>query len=574
MTMKKYIFDNSNIAESYSGVTTPLTYSFARYAYQEVYKHFCRMMGVGRRTINQHKEIFPRMVVFIGYRMYYDLINWYTLVSFLPGYKFNREFFEKMLGVQKDYNYSRDEKISFFQKYFIILPRLLFQTLGILFSFIFMGYLVRRFNKRFDRIFSRIGAIKLHDLDLRQLEGLYLRLHEDLTAQWRIPITNDFAVMVSAGMADNLFRKWLDEPNVYSYLYFKSHNSLISLDPGLQILEIVTLIKDNLLILKIFEREQSPSSIFNILKIDFTNHCVTNAIFRYLEKFGSRTPNELKLETATLSEKPEVFIELLKNLVNNRNVNNGDFTQKERNEPKKYNTLNTIKKIIIDFSLSWARKSIERREETRFRRALIFGYARKIFLTMGQKLYQDRILDSCNDIFYLTTDEISEFIRNGEMGAVLTDMACYRKKEFEYWQSVELPRRIETSTSIVEIEEEFKAKNRSRGTTIQPNILKGVVASRPKINSIFGTVLVLPEFNPSVNFEGKILVTKQTDPGWTIVFPLLKGLIVERGGMLSHAAIVARELNIPCIVGVDNATTFIQDGSHIQMDLDKGEIHA
>ena len=574
MTMKKYIFDNSNIAESYSGVTTPLTYSFARYAYQEVYKHFCRMMGVGRRTINQHKEIFPRMVVFIGYRMYYDLINWYTLVSFLPGYKFNREFFEKMLGVQKDYNYSRDEKISFFQKYFIILPRLLFQTLGILFSFIFMGYLVRRFNKRFDRIFSRIGAIKLHDLDLRQLEGLYLRLHEDLTAQWRIPITNDFAVMVSAGMADNLFRKWLDEPNVYSYLYFKSHNSLISLDPGLQILEIVTLIKDNLLILKIFEREQSPSSIFNILKIDFTNHCVTNAIFRYLEKFGSRTPNELKLETATLSEKPEVFIELLKNLVNNRNVNNGDFTQKERNEPKKYNTLNTIKKIIIDFSLSWARKSIERREETRFRRALIFGYARKIFLTMGQKLYQDRILDSCNDIFYLTTDEISEFIRNGEMGAVLTDMACYRKKEFEYWQSVELPRRIETSTSIVEIEEEFKAKNRSRGTTIQPNILKGVVASRPKINSIFGTVLVLPEFNPSVNFEGKILVTKQTDPGWTIVFPLLKCLIVEIGGMLSHAAIVARELNIPCIVGVDNATTFIQDGSHIQMDLDKGEIHA
>jgi len=574
MTMKKYIFDNSNIAESYSGVTTPLTYSFARYAYQEVYKHFCRMMGVGRRTINQHKEIFPRMVAFIGYRMYYDLINWYTLVSFLPGYKFNREFFEKMLGVQKDYNYSRDEKSSFFQKYFIILPRLLFQTIGILFSFIFMGYLVRRFNKRFDRIFSRIGAIKLHDLDLKQLEGLYLRLHEDLTAQWRIPITNDFAVMVSAGMADNLFRKWLNEPNVYSYLYFKSHNSLISLDPGLQILEIVTLIKDNLLILKIFEREQSPSSIFNILKKDFTNHCVTNAILRYLEKFGSRTPNELKLETATLSEKPEVFIELLKNLVNKRNVNNGDFTKKERNEPKKYNTLNTIKKIIIDFSLSWARKSIERREETRFRRALIFGYARKIFLTMGQKFYQDGILDSCNDIFYLTTDEISEFIRNGEMGAVLTDMAHYRKKEFEYWQSVELPRRIETSTSIVEIEDEFKEKNRSQGTTIQPNVLKGIVASRPKINSIFGMVLVLPEFNPSVNFEGKILVTKQTDPGWTIIFPLLKGLIVERGGMLSHAAIVARELNIPCIVGVDNATTFIKDGSHIQMDLDKGEIHA
>lgn len=572
--MKKYIFDNSNIAESYSGVTTPLTYSFARYAYQEVYKHFCRMMGVGERTIEQYKEIFPRMVVFIGYRMYYDLINWYTLVSFLPGYKFNREFFEKMLGVQKGYSHSHDEKSSFFQKYFIILPRLLFQTIGILFSFILMGHLVRRFNKRFDRIFRRIDAIKLHDLDLKQLEGLYLRLHEDLTAQWRIPIANDFAVMVSTGMADSLFKKWLNESNVYPYLYSKSHNSLISLDPGLQMMEIVTLIRDDLVISQIFKREQNPSSILNILKNDLADHYVTKSIFKYLGKFGSRTPNELKLETTTLSEKPEIFIELLKNVVNSKNSVKEDFAWKERVEPKKCNTPNIVKKIIIARSLGWAAKSIERREETRFRRALIFGYARKIFLAVGQKFYQDGILDSCKDIFYLTTDEISEFIRKGEMGAVLKNMACCRKKEFEYWQSVELPRRIETSMSIVEIEEGFKVKNRSQGTAIRPNVLKGVVASRPKNDAIFGTVLVLAGFNPSANFEGKILVTKQTDPGWTIIFPLLKGLIVERGGMLSHAAIVARELNIPCIVGVDNATTFIKDGSHIQMDLDKGEIHA
>jgi rifampicin phosphotransferase len=574
MTMEKYIFDNSNIAESYSGVTTPLTYSFARYAYQEVYKHFCRMMGVGERTIDQHKEIFPRMVVFIGYRMYYDLINWYTLVSFLPGYKFNREFFEKMLGVQKGYNHSHDEKSSFFQKYFIILPRLLFQTIGILSSFILMGHLVTRFNKRFDRAFGKLDTIKLHDLDLKQLEGLYLRLHEDLTVQWRIPIANDFAVMVSTGMADSLFKKWLNESNVYPYLYSKSHSSLVSLDPGLQMMEIVTLIRNDLVISQIFKREQNPSSILNILQKDLADHCVTNSIFKYLEKFGSRTPNELKLETTTLSEKPEIFIELLKNLVNSKDSVKEDFAREERVEPKKCNTLNIVKRIIIAWSLGWAAKSIERREETRFRRSLIFGYARKIFLAVGQKFYQDGILDSCNDIFYLTTDEISEFIRKGEMGAVLKNMACCRKKEFEYWQPVELPRRMETSMSIAEIEEEFKAKNRFQGTTIRPNVLRGVVASRPKIDSISGMVLVLPEFNPSVNFEGKILVTKQTDPGWTIVFPLLKGLIVERGGMLSHAAIVARELNIPCIVGVDNATTFIEDGSHIQMDLDKGEIHA
>lgn len=574
MAMKKYIYDNSNIAESYSGVTTPLTYSFARHSYQEVYKHFCRMMGVGKRTIDQHKEIFPRMVVFIGYRMYYDLINWYTLVSFLPGYKFNRKFFEKMLGVQEGYDHPRASENGFFRKYLIILPRLLFQTAGILCSFIAMGRLIKTFNKRFDRVFSSIDAIELSDLSPKELESLYFKLHERLVSQWRIPIANDFAVMVSAGIADGLFKKWLNEASVHSYLYSKSHISLISVDPGLQILKIASLIKDDLLISQIFEREENASSILNILKKDFAGHCVTNSLFGYLEKYGSRTPNELKLETTTLSEKPEILIELLKNIVNSKNDDKKNFVRKERVEPKNYNTLNSAKKFFIKWILAWTTKFINSREETRFRRALIFGYARKIFLAMGQKFYQDGALNSSQDIFYLTTDEIFEFIREEKTEGAIKSIILTRKREFEYWQSVDLPRRIETFKPITELEEELRSKNRYPNREIRPKVLKGVVASRPKIDVVFGTALVLSEFNPSVNFEGKILITKQTDPGWMVIFPLLKGLIVERGGMLSHAAIVARELNIPCVVGVDNATVFIKDGSQIQMDLNKGEIHA
>ncbi len=91
--MKKNIYDNSNLSESYSGTTTPLTFSFARYIYQEVYNHFCGMMGVSTNVIKKNDEMYERMIEFIGYRMYYNLINWYKLVSFLPGYKFNRGFF-------------------------------------------------------------------------------------------------------------------------------------------------------------------------------------------------------------------------------------------------------------------------------------------------------------------------------------------------------------------------------------------------------------------------------------------------------------------------------------------------
>jgi pyruvate,water dikinase len=69
---------------------------------------------------------------------------------------------------------------------------------------------------------------------------------------------------------------------------------------------------------------------------------------------------------------------------------------------------------------------------------------------------------------------------------------------------------------------------------------------------------------------GQILVTRQTDPGWATVFFLVRGLVIERGGMLSHGAIIAREYGIPAVVGVPNATRLIADGERIHVDGDKG----
>ena len=66
------------------------------------------------------------------------------------------------------------------------------------------------------------------------------------------------------------------------------------------------------------------------------------------------------------------------------------------------------------------------------------------------------------------------------------------------------------------------------------------------------------------------MVTKQTDPGWICAFPLISGLIVERGGMLSHGAIVAREFGIPAIVGIKSITTILQTGDMVLLDGNKG----
>jgi len=73
--------------------------------------------------------------------------------------------------------------------------------------------------------------------------------------------------------------------------------------------------------------------------------------------------------------------------------------------------------------------------------------------------------------------------------------------------------------------------------------------------------------------QGDVLVTRQTDPGWGPVFFLISGLVIERGGMLSHGAIIAREFGIPCVVGVKNAMDRIPSGATIDVNGDSGVVH-
>ena len=95
------IWDNSNIAESYGGVTTPLTFSFASHIYSEVYRQFCLIMAVPGRAVEACQQIFPRMLGLVRGRVYYNLINWYRLLALFPGFRLNQGFMEQMMGVRE-----------------------------------------------------------------------------------------------------------------------------------------------------------------------------------------------------------------------------------------------------------------------------------------------------------------------------------------------------------------------------------------------------------------------------------------------------------------------------------------
>ena len=85
-------------------------------------------------------------------------------------------------------------------------------------------------------------------------------------------------------------------------------------------------------------------------------------------------------------------------------------------------------------------------------------------------------------------------------------------------------------------------------------------------------VQVIKDPNEIESLNGDILVTRSTDPGWVTLFPSASAVIVEKGSLLSHSAIVCREMGIPCIVSVDNLLRTLRTGDEIIIDGSKGTI--
>ncbi|MDE6674155.1 MAG: phosphoenolpyruvate synthase, partial [Acetatifactor sp.] len=80
--------------------------------------------------------------------------------------------------------------------------------------------------------------------------------------------------------------------------------------------------------------------------------------------------------------------------------------------------------------------------------------------------------------------------------------------------------------------------------------------------------------NPTLQIDtsGKLLVAKMTDPGWVFLLAVAAGIIAEKGSLLSHTAIISRELGKPAVVGVENATRLLRNGDLVEVDGDTGQI--
>jgi rifampicin phosphotransferase len=549
------IFDNSNIVESYPGLVSPLTYSFAQYAYARVYRMFVAMIGVSQPSIRAHAAVFDNMLGRIEGRVYYNLINWYRALALLPGFASNRAHMETMMGVGEPLPRDIADRLAPLAANG--LGRLLDQArVGKMGAMLLWRAALLPATRRgfFARLKSAVATTPdmITAMPLTALAAEYRRIEADLLDRWDAPLVNDFLCMIAFGASRKLMERWGGPESLELHnAVMIGQGDIISAEPAQRIARMGALARgDEAMTVRL---EAADRSLVTEM------HGLGEQLRAYLARFGDRCTEELKLESITLHEDPTQLLLAVAAAtrggeVQPRSETDVDAALKERFGHSRF------KRGLVRLALQYAKARVRDRENLRFERTRIFGHARRVLLAMGTQLHAHGLIDDARDVFLLTVQEVLGAVEGFAVSADLRGLANLRRAEMVAAAGrQDPPERIAVTGPAaayraVTAEQAPRDEGRVRTATgCSAGVMRGVarVIADPRRQSLA---------------RGEILVSRHTDPGWIAVFSNAAAMVVERGSLLSHSAIVAREMGIPCVVGLKGATNWIADGEIIEVD--------
>ena len=517
------ILDNSNIVESYPNISLPLTISFVEFVYSNVFKKEAYRLSHNNKLVEENNDKFNNMVGTANGRIYYKISNWYALIKFLPLSKKIIPIWQDMLGV-KNKNYDDGKlKIPFLTKiktYFNTIKELKNVSKN-------MDILNDKFIKINDYFYNNFN----NEMSNEEVFELYNKIKEELLDSWDITLVNDLYSFIYTGLLKKrLNKKKYSSEKVNDYI--SGISNIESLKPIKSMIELAY-IED---------------------KISMDEY--TDKFNNYISLYGDRNLEELKLESKTFRTDPS----LLKNKIK-------EYQADKNKLEKLYKDLNSNNYTFIkeDFITNYISKramfGIKNREISRLNRSRIYGMVREMFRQIGSNLEKDNLIDKKEDIFYLNIDEVFNYKKFN-----LKELISNRKKDYKIYKL--LPSYSRLIFSKTEFDKHHKSIN-SNKIIIDKDKLEGIPTSNGIVE---GEALVIDNILDNYDVKDKILVTKMTDPGWVFLIATAKGVISEKGSILSHTAIISRELKIPSIVGVEDATKIIKTGDYLKMDAHTGKI--
>lgn len=430
---------------------------------------------------------------------------------------------------------------------------------------------VRKFEQEFDRLdrwvedFMQRDLSTVDDVELwRQCEATwytrlmtYMAYHANATSM----SINAFHAM------EERMEKWMGRKELV-YDLLAGLNGVIAAEIAPSLWQITRRLQAAGLADVVLENE--PAQALAALRRTPAAQPILDEFDAFLRRHGHRCMTEAEWLYPRWREAPEQVIELIV----------GYLQADEPFDPQAAEAKQAARRAaaiaLIEARLDPLRKIYFRRELRRLQRFMrlrdngqnflvkLILPIRHIYATLGERWAQRKWLEKPEDFFFLVVPEIEAVLAGGDPAAAGLDLhviVSERRRAYDYWFTQDLPDVLGPDGKPL-----VAAPAAASGA-----VLAGVAASSGLVQGV-ARVVLSPQEAQRLR-PGEILVTRATDPGWTPVFSLIGGLVLEVGGQLSHGAIVAREYGLPAVVNVPGATQRIRSGQSITVDGSAGQVY-
>ncbi|MEP6733395.1 MAG: PEP/pyruvate-binding domain-containing protein [bacterium] len=585
---RQIVWSNANVNENFPTPISPLLYSVASAGYTHYFRNIARALGISRRRIAAMEPAFARIIGVHGARMYYNLTNIHAVIRLAPFGDALASSFDAFVGATGEAPSTGNpvgSRSRFRQamEVGVIAARTTWQ-------YLFIEGRIRRFESRADEFAARAHPSRLSSLSIAELRGLIAEFMAIRCHGWKDASLADAAAMVCYGALQRLIAHTLPGGNEAAHTsLLKAIPRVVSNEPVHRLWALSRLVRANEALAQLIEHED-PALALDVIERDERFVEFRKAFNAYLDEWGFRCSSELMLTTPSFQEEPAPVIALLRSYarLDAESPVEAMARQSAEREQETSRAMMALSSqrlpyvpwmtwaAVLRVLLPWTHGAIRYRERARLKQALLYGRLRRVALAMGDLLVSRGMLDKRDDIFWMTVSELDELASGGAMFAASTrELVALRSRVHGTLSESTPPDSFTLPEGAYLSNDTARQAGPSAAALPQDSNqrldLKGTTACTGRVK---GRASVLRDVTESERLgKGDILVTKQTDPGWGPVFFLISGLVIERGGMLSHGAILAREFGIPCVVGVRDATRVIPDGATVTVDADKGWVH-
>lgn len=291
------------------------------------------------------------------------------------------------------------------------------------------------------------------------------------------------------------------------------------------------------------------------------------AFAAYLEDFAHHSRKELDPRVPRWHEEPAFVLELLRDAVRAYDPDR-DPTRLEDQQHARFQEARARAREaygwrrpswwLFDLALRRTRSYCWLREEVRDRSTRLYAQIRRYALEMGRRLVGRGVLEAVEDVFYLPFLEHLRAARGDRTAAEVRAAVRENRSYLARFARFRPPGDI-------------GAGLRPRRQPKPGALLLSGVGGAPGVAR--GRARVVRSLAEAHRVErGDVLVAEFTDPGWTPLLERVSAVVTEVGGVLSHAAVIAREYGVPAVLSVRGATDAIADGVEVEVDGDAGEV--